>query len=366
MPPVLVGREDVIADFAEGIENGAGAPGRLMLISGQRGFGKTVLLTELARVAESYGWTSVRETASSGLCERIISSLNASPAATVELAPTVEVAGLGSARLGSVSLETPSSRSIREAVARRFRSMAAGTGVLITIDEAQAADRNELVAVATAVQHIVADQDLRNVPDEDKHGIALVVAGLPSLIDDLTNDDVLTFLRRAMREELGPVFLPDIRSAFQQSCLETGMELGKEEALAAARISQGHPYLMQLVGYYMWQSARRRHVQTVGPEDVERAEEDARLAFCDAVCAPTYKSLSRAQRAFVEAMAPDWPGPASTLDVAVRAGKSKPWAYKYRESLIRSGVIVSYGQGELEFAIPFFGEYLQERAGGVW
>ena len=38
-PPILIGRESVIEDFEEGLDNGAGAPGRLMLITGNRGCG---------------------------------------------------------------------------------------------------------------------------------------------------------------------------------------------------------------------------------------------------------------------------------------------------------------------------------------
>lgn len=48
-PPVLIGREAVIEDFRDGIEEGAGAPGRLMRITGPRGSGKTVLLTRAGR-----------------------------------------------------------------------------------------------------------------------------------------------------------------------------------------------------------------------------------------------------------------------------------------------------------------------------
>lgn len=55
MPPILIGRQAIIDDFADGLANGAGAPGRLMIITGQRGFGKTVMLTELRRVAEAQG-----------------------------------------------------------------------------------------------------------------------------------------------------------------------------------------------------------------------------------------------------------------------------------------------------------------------
>ena len=52
-PPMLIGRESVIEDFEEGLDNGAGAPGRLMLITGNRGCGKTVLLRELQRLANA-------------------------------------------------------------------------------------------------------------------------------------------------------------------------------------------------------------------------------------------------------------------------------------------------------------------------
>lgn len=55
-PPILIGRESVIEDFEEGLDNGAGAPGRLMLITGNRGCGKTVLLRELQRLASERGW----------------------------------------------------------------------------------------------------------------------------------------------------------------------------------------------------------------------------------------------------------------------------------------------------------------------
>lgn len=50
-PPMLIGRESVIEDFEEGLDNGAGAPGRFMLITGNRGYGKTVLLRELGNVS---------------------------------------------------------------------------------------------------------------------------------------------------------------------------------------------------------------------------------------------------------------------------------------------------------------------------
>ncbi len=56
-PPVLVGRSSVLDDFTDGLDEGAGAPGRLMRITGPRGSGKTVLLTQLGELASECSCT---------------------------------------------------------------------------------------------------------------------------------------------------------------------------------------------------------------------------------------------------------------------------------------------------------------------
>ena len=70
-PPVLIGRERVIDDFRDGIEEGVGAPGRLMRITGPRGSGKTALLTELGDIAKSYGWHVVAVTAAGSIVDAV-------------------------------------------------------------------------------------------------------------------------------------------------------------------------------------------------------------------------------------------------------------------------------------------------------
>jgi len=70
MPPILIGRQSIIEDFSEALTNGVGAPGRIMLVTGQRGFGKTVMLTEFRRIAKAQHWEVIGETASAGLAAR--------------------------------------------------------------------------------------------------------------------------------------------------------------------------------------------------------------------------------------------------------------------------------------------------------
>ena len=62
-PPELIGRDTVLDDFAEALENGPGAPDRLMRISGVRGTGKTVLLNALGDLARKKGFEVVADQA---------------------------------------------------------------------------------------------------------------------------------------------------------------------------------------------------------------------------------------------------------------------------------------------------------------
>ena len=187
IPPLLIGRQPIIDDFAEGLENGAGAPGRLMLITGQRGYGKTVMLSEFARLATAQGWTVVSETASFGLCDRIVAALapQGLKLKSANIGPSFSIPGIASASLGAASF-APSEQcalTLREAINQRLKKEAPGKGIVFTIDEAQAASPDDMVALATALQHVIRDQDLTNTPDSEKKGIAFAFAGLPSIVD---------------------------------------------------------------------------------------------------------------------------------------------------------------------------------------
>ena len=60
-PPLLVGRDRVIEEFLESLDDGPGAPGLLELITGARGVGKTVMLTALAMWhVSAAGWSLMR------------------------------------------------------------------------------------------------------------------------------------------------------------------------------------------------------------------------------------------------------------------------------------------------------------------
>lgn len=366
MPPILIGREPAIQAFTEGLDNGTGAPGRIMLVTAQRGFGKTVLLTEFRKIAAERKWETISETASPGIAQRLISAIAPSGMhlSQANVSPSISIPGIASASLGQLSLSASNAPlTLRNAIEKRLESnkIGKGKGILITIDETQAASLDDLITIATAVQHVTTAIDETDVPDEDKKGVAIVFAGLPSTVNDLVNDNVTTFLRRALRCELDDVPLLEVKNAFLKSVADSGKTISDEEAWRAAQATGGYPYMVQLVGYYMWQSAQRRNAQTITASDVDSGILDAQIAFDDAVCAPALDELKTAELQFLNAMAVDAPNTSKVSDLEQRTKRSRSWVNKYRTSLIRDKIIRPAGHGLLEFAMPQLGSYLKTR-----
>lgn len=364
VPPVLIGRQDILDDFAEGLENGAGAPGRLMLITGQRGFGKTVMLSEMRACANRQGWFVVADNASVGMCDRLVRAIQPQGVKLRDMSiePSIGMPGGVNASFGGMTLETPvpDAVSLRTAINERLKKTPKGKGVLITIDETQGASMGDIVALATTFQHVLADQDMLDVPDDEKKGIAFVFAALPSIMDDVLENKVITFLRRAVRHELGEVSLVETRDAYVDAVAASGKSIENDLALKAARAAGGHPYMVQLIGYHMWRAAHRRGSDAIEPTDVDSGIRDARLAFYDAICAPVYYGLRSPQRLFIEQMAKDAHGPTCMADIIERSDRTESWAHKYRASLIRERVIEPAGHGLVRFCVPLLGEYIRD------
>ena len=95
------------------------------------------------------------------------------------------------------------------------------------------------------------------------------------MVDDLLEEPSVTFLRRAQQRTLGAISLPKVRDSYIQTVKDAGLYVDAETADLAAHKSMGHPYMVQLVGYYMWRSAVRRGSQVIERHDVEDGHADA-------------------------------------------------------------------------------------------
>lgn len=349
-PPVLVGRSAVLADFVEGIENGPGAPGRLMRITGPRGSGKTVLLNELASEARRYGWTTLDVVGGDTLCEDVRQQLVAHPVAH-EVSVNVSLPFV-SAEATRVSEDELGFRTVFENAVHSLTR--AGRGLLVTVDEVQDAPHAEMSVLAQNVQLMI----------REAQNVAFVFAGLTTGVLDILNGKAMTFLRRAKAEELDAIPLDEVRASLKETVEATGFAIADDALGMAAEATAGYAYLIQLVGYYTWRATWLRcRRQEDGP--IVIGEADARVGiaeamheFDEAVHEPAIAGLTRPAIDFLLAMA-DGPKVMSVAAIAAKLGKPTGYFSPYRRKLVARQVIESTAPGYVTFSIPFTREFLQ-------
>ncbi|NHM15934.1 AAA family ATPase [Eggerthellaceae bacterium zg-887] len=348
-PPVLVGREKVIEDFSDGLAEGAGARGRLMRITGPRGSGKTVLLTELGDLARNEGWDVIDETARDGLCDRIAHAAS-SEASRADLSFDLH-AGVFDFHAATPKPEGPC--DLRDALTKRLQVLARQKrGLLITLDEVQDANRDEMREIAAAVQHLI----------REKHDIAFVFAGLTSGVLDLVNGEALTFLRRALPEELAAIPTEEVRAAYRETMVRSGLDIEDEALSIAAQATVGYAYLVQLVGYQVWR-AGKGHVETsklITALDARQGVDAAIDEFFDAVLESAVAGLPLRAVEYLLAMA-DGPDVCPTAFVADELNVAAASLTSYRRMLIQRQIIESHARGFVTFAIPYTRRFLRER-----
>lgn len=269
-----------------------------------------------------------------------------------ELAPQRELSG------SKVSLNLPFATgevslvqdepSLRDLIRKASESSA---GLLVTVDEVQDAELVQMQTVAHAVQHLI----------REGKDVAFVFAGLPMGVADLINGKAMTFLRRALSEELGAINIQEVSLSLGDSFRGTGMDVSKDVLSELAEATGGYPYLIQLVGYYVWQRARIHHDDSpvVTSQDVSEGVSIAMSRFHEAVHEPAISGLSSTAVDYLLAMARD-PGPSSAKDLAARLGRSTKSLSSVRRQLIQRQVIEPVRRGYVDFAIPFMREYLLE------
>jgi len=192
----------------------------------------------------------------------------------------------------------------------------------------------------------------------------LLMAGAPHAIEELLKDDELSYLRQARRVSLGHVREDEVYELYADAFAEAegGASPDENALIRAAEATNGHPYLIQLIGYYLSKEGKN-------PDDraVDKAIFLAKIEMYKNIHEPLVWGLSSKDRAFLWAMSQD-ESASEFGEIARRMGVSAGYASKYRERLINAGVIYSSAYGELAFSLPYMREYIEkeyiERLGG--
>jgi hypothetical protein len=348
-PLRIVGRENTIYDFTEALSSPVGHPGRASLLIGQRGFGKTSLLIEFAEIASDLGYVAVRVTANEQMLDEILQIIQSDGAKYIKERKKV-LSGISAGALGfsfglTFTEETEKQFGFRVKLTMLLDKLATyDKGVLLLIDEVQSSSP-KIRELAATFQHLVGEEK----------NIAIVMAGLPSAISSVLNDEILTFLNRSNKIYLGAIPESEILVFYSDCFRQLGIEIGEKPLFTLAKAADGYPFLLQLLGYHALKLANGSG--SIDDKIVRAAIRSSTVDLIDSVHKPCLNPLSDMDIDFLKTMAPDKNG-SSMTDIQQRLGVSQGYAQMYRKRLIDAGLVDSARRGKLEIIVPYLREYL--------
>ena len=355
-PTKYIGRDGVIEQFIVGLREPIGSRNRCTLFLGQRGMGKTALLLELADRASKLNYVVARVTAHEGMPGAIIEQIQMNGSKYFK-DEKVKITGVSASALGFSFGLTFSETTERQYGFRSKMSLLCdklakkGKGILILIDEIHTSVA--MREVATSYKELVGD----------RKNVAIAMAGLPHAVSSVLNDSVLTFLNRAVKIELGSISTNVIRAYYDKTFYDMKINVSDEILDHAALATQGFPYLMQLIGYYLIYYTQGRNIIT--NEIMEKAENAAMRDLEDNVFKPILRPLSDNDKKFLYALA-QCGDVVTTASLQAALGDKGPAIQPYRKRLIDAGVIESPRRGELVFAVPYLADYMLRNVRGSW
>lgn len=327
-PLNLIDRTMQKQEIIEGFE-GDNPSSQVCMITGVRGSGKTVLLTELGRYFRGkYGWVVIDLTPERDLLTSFAAELYNHNA----LSEIFRKAKLNLSLLG-IGIEIEGGETITDlnvAIRRMLTNIKEhNKKVLITIDEVVC---NKTMREFASVFQIYIRQELP---------VFLLMSGLYDKIYELQNEETLTFLYRAPKVELKPLNIGMIAERYRSI-----FRLDESDALMMAQETKGYSFAFQVLGYICWKKSR--HWSEVLTEYSQYLEEY--------VYDKLWTELSPKDKEILHGMAELKEDKVRAIREHVDASSSLFGIY--RERLIRKGVAVSNDYGRLDFALPRFREFV--------
>lgn len=372
-PPLLVGRDAQLDAMTIAVKRlSLGRFERSVLLKGLRGVGKTVLLNEFGRIAETEGWIHQHleatedvhlATAIATLSRRVLLELSVK-----ERTKERAARALGALR-GFVKIHVPAgeagtliidfeptpgradSGQLDEDLSGVFTDLGetageARTGVLLTIDEIQYLGKRELSALIVGLHRI------------SQLGLPVLIAGagLPSL-PGLAGEARSYAERLFAYVDIDSLGRDDARTALVTPVEEEG---GRWSPAAVNRLiddTHGYPYFLQEFGKQAWNASE-------GPEitldDVAAAVVLALDDLDQGFFRARIDKTTDAEREYLRAMVRlGGPGPYRSGDVARSMNKKTSQTGPVRDMLIKRGLCFAPRHGELAFTVPMFDDFVR-------
>ena len=304
---------------------------QMFIITGVRGSGKTVMMTEISRkLREKEDWVVIELNPSVDLLQGMLSKLNSNQicAGLIKSAKIdLSFFGFGVAIEGAPPITDTETAII--AILEKMKK--SGKRLLITIDEVT---NNEFMRVFAGSFQIFVRQDLP---------VFLLETGLYENIDELQNEKNLTFLYRAPKIQLKPLNNLAIIHKYQ-----TIFKIERDEAAQMAELTKGYPFAFQVLGYLTW----NHH------GDYGAVLEEYEQYLSEFVYDKMWSELSQKDRMVAKGIADVHSG--KIKDIREHLGMETNEFNPYRKRLIKKGILSGETRGYVYFTLPLFEEYVIE------
>lgn len=355
-PGVFFGRERILKLFDMAMLD-SGSDDRALFITGTRGSGKTALLEQLSIRAER-NKREVIDLGPDNMIGQLVHELAGFDEATNTLSPqaSINVLGVGGGiSAGSVSKTKRIGKESLQSLLLEKCSKAE-KGMLVTVDEVQKIPVDDVSALCNAFQ----------MASRKGYDIMLAVAGLPYGYTKITRHEGCTYLRRATHEEIGLFTWEETDDALKEvfSGIK-GLKIDSSFYDMINRVSYGHPYLMQLIGYHLILQVNDNEPGSghgVTEEEMKESITRALLAYEQRALKPLWEELPNNEKMYLKKMS-ECLGEdrlALTSDIAGNMGMPLKKLSKTRAYLIDHGIIAAPEHGKVMFCIPYLADYVQK------
>ena len=329
-PVNAISRDKQIDEIVEGV-TAANPEFQVCMITGVRGSGKTVLMTEIAaEIGARKDWITIELSPERDMLHALAAELSNRK----ELLEIFRDARINLSFLG-FGLEIDSEPPITDVVVALDRMLEnltkKGKKVLIALDE------------AVSNQHVREFASQFQIFMRKKYNIFLVMTGLYDKIYELQNEDTLTFLYRAPKFEMQPLNSRLVTKEYKKV-----FDISEEEAMKMAELVKGYPYAYQVLGYLCYKKQE--------PYSEVIDEFDAYLS--EYVYDKIWSELSGKDRKAIAAIAEAENG--KVEEVRDILNWSSGQFSVYRDRLMKKGLITSPKYGSVELTLPRLGEYVKQ------
>lgn len=332
-PYEYVSREKDKADIIEKLTNEPPIS-HCFIITGVRGSGKTVMLTSISKYfLEQDNWVVIGLNPEDNMREALAAKLYTSSKVKhlfIEKNFNFSFHGISF----SISGKNPIF-NIDDLLDKMFKELSKQKiKVLITIDETS--NNTYMKQLALSFQMLI----------REDYQLFILATGLFENISSLENENNLTFLIRAPKLYLCPLNLSAISNSYK-----TTLSLENDEAIKCAKLTKGYAFAFQLLGYLMYE------------ENKNKIDNDLLNQFDqyldEFVYSKIWSSLTKIEQKILISIKSNNSIPVS--NILKELNMKKEYFSRYRDRLIKKGLLDGSQHGHVILTLPRFYEFIQNK-----